>query len=383
MQREKLLMTPGPTMVPPSVLETMSRQMIHHRTKEFRSIFKELNENLKYIFRTDNHVLTFSSSGTGAMESAIVNLFSPGDKVIVASVGVFGDRFAKIAETFGLQVDKITVEWGKAVDSKLIKQKLDEDKENEIRAVIVTHNETSTGVTNDIESIGSIVSKTEKLFIIDAISSIGGLDVQTDKWGIDVVIGSSQKALMTPPGLAFVSLSPKAWEIHSNSKLPKFFWNYSSYKKGLEQELPDAPYTPAASLMIAQNEALRLIKNEGLQSVFERHKRLALAAQAGVRALGLELFADQAVSSYIITAVKAPKDVDIENVRKVMNLKYDIMVAGGQQHLKGKMLRIGHCGYVDSFSLIKTFTALEYALKENGYPIELGAGVTAVEKALY
>lgn len=383
MQMQKLLMTPGPTMVPSSVLETMGRQLIHHRTKEFSNIFKELNENLKYIFQTHNHVLTFSSSGTGAMESTIANLFSVGDKVIVASIGVFGDRFAKIADAYGLEVDKISVEWGKAVDPQIIKQKLEEDKDDQIKAVIVTHNETSTGVTNDIEAIASIVSATNKLFIIDAISSIGGLDIQTDKWGIDVVIGSSQKAMMTPPGLAFVSISSKAWKAHESSKLPKFYWNYSAYKKSLEQDPPTTPYTPAISLIIAQNQAINLIREEGLQSVFERHRKLALATQEGAKALGLELLPDNPVSSYIITAIKAPERVDIENVRKIMNLKYDIMVTGGQQHLKGKIIRIGHCGYVDKFNLIKTFSALEYALKESGYPAELGTGVTTVEKALY
>ena len=373
MQKPKLLMTPGPTMIPPSVLEVMGRQIIHHRTTEFRNIFAELNDNLKFVFQTKNHVLTLCSSGTGAMESAIANLFSAGDKVIVASIGVFGDRFAKIAEAYGLVVEKISVEWGQAVEPNIIKQKLDEDAQDQIKAVIITHNETSTGVTNDIETIGKIVSKTNKLFIVDAISSIGGLNIQTDDWGIDVVVGGSQKALMTPPGLAYVSLSPKAWEAHKHSKLPKFYWNYSAYRKGLEaDQLPDAPFTPAISLMMAQNQAIKLIKEEGLQNVFGRHKKLALAAQAGAKALGLRLFPDQSISSYIITAIRAPEGVDIENVRKTMNKEYDIMAAGGQQHLKGQIIRIGHCGYVDEFDLIKAFAAFEYALKENGYQVESG-----------
>ncbi len=382
MSGEKLLMTPGPTMVPPEVLEVMGRQLVHHRTKEFRSAFKQLNENLKYIFQTQNHILVFSASGTGAMESVIANLFSEGDKVLVASTGVFGERFAKIAEAFGLQVDRIPVEWGKAVDPGEIEQKLKEDSRNEIRAVIVTHNETSTGVTNDIESIGKIVSQTDRLFIIDAISSIGGLDIQTDNWGIDVVVGASQKALMTPPGLAFASMSEKAWEAHKGSRLPKFYWNYSSYRKGLEQDLPDTPFTPSIALMLAQNQAINLIRDEGLSNVFNRHKRLALATQAGTEALGLELFADRHVSSYIITAVKAPQGVDIEKVRKLMNEKFDIMVAGGQQHLKGSIIRIGHCGYVKECDLTRTFTAFEHALKESGYSLKVGTGVEAVKECL-
>jgi len=382
MNKDKLLMTPGPTMIPPSVLSKLGSQIIHHRTKEFCSILSEYNQNLKYVFQTNNHVLTFASSGTGAMESAIANLFSVGDKVIVVSIGNFGDRFAKIAQAFGLEVDKIAVEWGKAVEPLEIENRLSQDKDDKIRAVIVTHNETSTGVSNDIETIAKIVSKTNKLFIIDAISSVGGLDIQTDKWGIDVVIGSSQKALMTPPGLAFVSVSEKAWEAHKNSKLPKFYWNYSAYKKALELDPPDMPYTPAVSLIIAQNEALKLIKDEGLENVFARHKKLALAAQAGVEALKMELLPDKSISSYIVTAIKAPEGIDIENVRKIMNTKYNIMVTGGQQHLKGKILRIGHCGFVDKFDLIKAFTALEYALKECGYVFELGKGVSAVEGEL-
>jgi len=382
MKKDKLLMTPGPTMIPPSVLAKLGTQIIHHRTKEFCAILSELNQNLKYVFQTKNHVLTFASSGTGAMESAIANLFSAGDKVIVASIGNFGDRFAKIAEAFGLDVDKIAVEWGKAVDPSVIESRLNQDKEDKIKAVIVTHNETSTGVSNDIEKIAKIVSKTNKLFIVDAISSIGGLEIQTDKWGIDIVIGSSQKALMTPPGLAFVSVSEKAWEAHKNSKLPKFYWNYSAYKKALELDTPDMPYTPAVSLIIAQNEAINLIKEEGLENVFARHKKLAMATQAGVEALGIELLPDKSVSSYIITAIKAPEGIDVENVRKIMNTKYDIMVTGGQQHLKGKILRIGHCGFVDKFDLIKAFVALEFALKECGYAVEIGKGVSAVEKAL-
>ncbi|MGE5327912.1 MAG: pyridoxal-phosphate-dependent aminotransferase family protein [Deltaproteobacteria bacterium] len=382
MKKDKLLMTPGPTMIPPTVLAKLGNQIIHHRTKEFCAILSEFNQNLKYVFQTNNHVITLASSGTGGMESAIANLFSAGDKVIVASIGNFGDRFAKIAEAFGLEVDKISVEWGKAVEPTEIESKLEQDKEGRIKAVIVTHNETSTGVSNDIEAIAKIVSKTNKLFIVDAISSVGGLDIQTDNWGIDVVIGSSQKALMTPPGLAFVSISDKAWEAHKSSKLPKFYWNYSAYKKALELDPPDMPYTPAVSLIIAQNEALKLIKDEGLENVFNRHKGLALAAQAGVEALGMELLPDKSVSSYIITAIKAPEGIDIESVRKIMNTKYDIMVTGGQQHLKGKILRIGHCGFVDGFDLIKAFTALEYALKECGYFFELGRGVSAVERAI-
>ena len=380
MEKEKLLMTPGPTMIPARVLEVMRRQIIHHRTKEFEVVYDGLEEDLKFVFQTKNMVLMFSSSGTGAMESAVVNLFSPGDKVLAISIGAFGDRFAEIAQAFGLNVNKLAVNWGEAVDVSKVKEILDSDKE--IKAVLMTHNETSTGVTNDIEAVGKLIKGTDKLLVVDAISSLGGLDLQMDNWGIDVVVTGSQKALMAPPGLGYVALSDKAWEAVNASKLPKFYWDYKKYRKGLLKEGENPPYTPAISLLMAQAEALKMIKEEGLQEVFARHKKLALATQAGVADLGLELFAKQDVSSYIITAVKAPEGIDIGKVIKTMNLKHDIMITGGQKHLKGKIFRIGHCGYTDSLDLIKTFAALEYSLAEAGYKVEMGASVGAVQKAL-
>jgi len=381
MHKDKLLMTPGPTMIPPRVLEIMGRQIIHHRTDDFASTFDGMQEDLKYVFQTKNTVLTFASSGTGAMESAIVNMFSPGDKVLAISIGAFGDRFADIAKIFGLDVVKLSVEWGKAVDVQQVKDILDKDINNEIKAVIMTHNETSTGVTNDVEAVGKLVKNTDRLLIVDAISSLGGLDLQTDNWGVDVVVTGSQKALMGPPGLAFVSVSDKAWEAYKKSKLPKFYWDYMKYKKGITKELSEnPPYTPAVTLIMGQAEALKMIREEGLENVYERHRRLALATQAGIKALGLELFAAQDVSSYIITAVKAPEGIEIGKVIKTLNHKYDIMITGGQKHLKGKIFRIGHCGFVDIFDLIKTFSALEFSLIEAGYKVDMGVSVSAVQK---
>jgi aspartate aminotransferase-like enzyme len=382
MEREKLLMTPGPTMVPPRVLEIMRRQIIHHRTKEFETIYDGLEEDLKFVFQTKNIVLMFSSSGTGAMESAVVNLFSPGDKVLAISIGAFGDRFADIASTFGLNVQKLAVNWGEAVNVQQVKDILDADVNNEIKAILMTHNETSTGVTNDVEAIGKLTKNTERLLVVDAISSLGGLDLQMDNWGIDVIVTGSQKALMCPPGLAYVAVSDKAWDAVAKSKLPKFYWDYKKYKNGLLKLSENPPYTPAINLLMAQAEALKMIKEEGLESVFAKHKKLALATQAGIKALGLELFAKQDVSSYIITAIKAPENIEIGKVIKTMNLKHDIMITGGQKHLKGKIFRIGHCGYTFDLDLIKTFAALESSLSENGYKVDMGTAVGAVQKAL-
>ncbi|PYG87313.1 aspartate aminotransferase-like enzyme [Ruminiclostridium sufflavum DSM 19573] len=382
MEKEKLLMTPGPTMIPPRVLEVMRRQIIHHRTKEFEAIFDGLEEDLRFVFQTKNPVLVLASSGTGAMESAVVNLFSPGDKVLAVSIGNFGDRFAEIAAAYGLRVQKLAVKWGEAVNIADVRKILDEDANNEIKAVLVTHNETSTGVTNDIEAIGKLTKDTERLLVVDAISSLGGLELKMDEWGLDVVVTGSQKALMAPPGLAYVGISDKGWKAVENSKLPKFYWDYKKYKKGLMKAGENPPYTPAITIMTAQAEALKMIKEEGLENVYARHKKLALATQAGIRALGLELLPEQEVSSYIITAVKAPEGIDIAKVIKTLNLKYDIMITGGQKDLKGKIFRIGHCGYTDGLDLIKTFAALEYALSEAGSRVEMGAAVGAVQKAL-
>ncbi|MDD3839789.1 MAG: alanine--glyoxylate aminotransferase family protein [Clostridia bacterium] len=383
MEREKLLMTPGPTMVPTRVLQAMSKQIIHHRTKEFSEIFKNLSQNIKKVFHTENPVITLASSGTGAMESSIVNLFNPGDKILVASIGVFGDRYATIAERFGLKVDNLKITWGECVDPQLIKEKLEQNKDDQYRGVIVTHNETSTGVVNDVEEIGSILKQYEEvLFIVDAVSSMGGAKILTDEWGIDVVVTGSQKALMTPPGLAFASVSKKAMEAVEKSTLPKYYWDYKDAVNRLGKENPDTPYTPAVSLIIGANVAVNMLLEEGLENIYQRHNKLALATREAVKALGLELVTKEECASPLITSIKAPEGVDIEEVRKIMNVKYDIMIAGGQKHLKGKIFRIGHMGYVDKFDLMRTIAALEYSLLEKGYNMELGQGLAAAQKIL-
>ncbi len=380
MQREKLLMTPGPTMIPHRVRETMARQIIHHRTKEFEHYFEKMNEGLKKVFQTQNPVLTLVSSGTCGMEAAVVNSFSPDDKVLVASTGVFGDRFVKIASRFGLDVKVISVPWGHGVDPKEIEDFLNGPDGKDVKGVLVTHNETSTGVANDLEKIGMVLKDRDCLFIVDAISSMGGMEVKTDEWGIDIAVAGSQKAFMLPPGLAFVSVSEKAWKAIEKSKLPKFYYDFLAYRKSLNNKT--TPYTTAASLVIAASEAIEMMLEEGLENIFARHKNLGEACRAAVKAIGLQLFADENFASDLITAIKAPEGIDIEQVRKTMNLQYDIMIAGGQQNLKGKIIRIGHMGYVDGFDLIRTLVALELSLSKAGYPVELGTAVSAALKVL-
>lgn len=376
-------MTPGPTMLPPEVLEVMRRQIIHHRTADFEKTWDELHENLKCVFKTKQHVMTMASSGTGAMEAAVVNLFSPGDKVLAVSIGAFGDRFADIASTFGLEVIKLSVEWGKSVNIRDIREILADDINKEIKGILITHNETSTGVSNDIEAVAALTKDTERLLAVDAISSMGGLEFKMDEWGVDCVVTGSQKALMAPPGLSFIALSEKGWSACEKSKMPRFYWDLRKYRKGLEKISENPPYTPAITAVLAQAEALKLMLEEGLDNVYARHKKFALAVQKGIKALGLELFPDEEVSSYIVTAVKAPEGVEIGKVIKMLNNRFDIMIAGGQKHLKGKIFRIGHCGYVNEFDIIKTFAALEQSLAAAGFAFEQGAGVKAVQAALF
>ena len=348
--------------------------MIHHRTPEYSEIFKKLNENLKNVFQTKNHVITFPSSGTGALEASVVNFFSPGDKVLCVSIGLFGDRVATIAKNFGLNVDKLSVTWGEAVEPKVVAEALEKE---DYKGLFITHNETSTGATNDIESIGKITREKDVLILVDAISSLGGIDLQTDNWGIDVVVTGSQKALMAPPGLSFMSVSDKAWEAAEKSTMPKFYWNVLKARESLEKPEPQNPYTPAVSLIRAANKALELILEEGLEEVFNRHKKMANATQRAVEAMGLEFFTAPNARSYVITSIAMPDGIDGDKVRKIMSQKYGIMVAGGQKDLKGKIIRIGHMGYVHYGDIIQTITALERAMLEVGYPIEIGVGVKA------
>jgi len=379
---EKLLMTPGPTMIPTRVLEIMRRQIIHHRTANYEKSFDELCENLKTVFCTNNIVMTMASSGTGAMEAAVVNLFSPGDAVLSVTIGVFGDRFTDIARAYGLDVRVLASEWGKPAEPCAIKEILDNDTEHRIKGVLIAQNETSTGVTNNIEAVAKLTKDTDRLLVVDAISSLGALELKMDEWGVDAVVTCSQKALMNAPGLGFIALSDKAWAACERSGLPKYYWDLKKYRDGVLKLSENPPYTPSITLVLAQNEAVKMLLEEGLENVYARHKKYALATQAGVAALGLKLLPEQQYSSYIITAIRPPDGVNIGAVIKDMNVSYDVMVVGGQKGLRGKLLRIGHCGYFNRFDLMKAFSALELALTDAGYAVEPGVSIAAVQKFL-
>ncbi len=376
-EMKNYLLTPGPTPVPPESLTAMARPMIHHRTPQFQAILKETEEDLKYVFETKDPVLIFAASGTGAMEGTVCNLLSPGDKAIVVRAGKFGERWGELCTAYGIEFIPVDVEWGKAVEPQEIKKIL--DKESKIKAVYVTLCETSTGTATDIRKIAAITKDTQAVLVVDAISALGAVPLKTDEWGIDVVVSGSQKGLMIPPGLAFVSLNEKAWKLAEVSKLPKYYFNFKAYKKSIEKN--DTPYTSAVNLIIGLNEALRIIRRDGLANVIARHKKHAQAVRSACNALGLELFAPDAYSD-AVTSVKVPEGIDGAKLVKTMRDKYGVAIAGGQAQLKGKIFRIATMGYITAADLKIGIETLETALAESGYKFEKGAGVKALEKGL-
>jgi aspartate aminotransferase-like enzyme len=374
---KKFLMTPGPTQIPSEVLLATARPIIHHRTSAYSEIFARVNDNLKFVYQTQNEVISFASSGTGAMESCVVNLCSPGDKVLIAACGKFGERWRDLSEVYGLDYDYREYEWGTPVVPADIEQALAADPG--IKAVFVTHSETSTGVVNDMEAIGAAVAGSDAVLVSDSISGMGSAEIKTDAWGIDVVVSGSQKALMIPPGLAFVSVSAKAWALVEQSKLPKYYFDWNKARKALAQDQPTTAFTPAVSLMVGLDTALTMIRAEGLENLFKRHIILGRACRAAIKGMGLELFSPDDDRCSSVTSIRVPEGIDDGKLRTLTRDKYGVQLAGGQGHIKGKIIRIGHCGYYNYTDIIVAITALELALKELGHPVELGSGVALAQ----
>ncbi|HEY9822414.1 MAG TPA: alanine--glyoxylate aminotransferase family protein [Candidatus Sericytochromatia bacterium] len=379
MDDKLMLMIPGPTPVPEQVLLALSKHPIGHRSGEFSEIMGEVTQNLKWLHQTQNDVLVLTVSGTGAMEAGIINFLSPGDRVLVGCNGKFGDRWALMSAAFGLEVDKITADWGKPLDTEQFREKLAADTEKKIKAVIITHSETSTGVLNDLETINRHVKEHgAALMIVDAVTSLGAVNIPIDAWGIDVVASGSQKGYMIPPGLGFVSVSSKAWEAYKTAKLPRFYLDLGAYKKAAAKN--SNPFTPPVNLVLALQVALRMMQKEGLESIFARHQRLMRATRDAVKALSLPLFAPDEAASPAITAV-APVSVESEQIRSVMKKRFDIALAGGQDDFKGKIFRIGHLGFVSDRDILAAIGALEATLWELGYESMIpGAGVAAAAR---
>lgn len=354
------LRIPGPTPVPPAVLEAGARPMINHRGPEFGALILDITARLKRFFQTENDVLILTASGTGGMEAAIVNTLSPGDRVLAVSVGAFGDRFAHIARTYGADIVKLDFPWGTAADPDQIAAQLAEYPA--IKAVLVTHNETSTGVTNDLASISEVVRHYGRMLIVDAISSIGALPLPVDKWGCDVVVTGSQKSWMIPPGLAMVSVSKAAWEACARATMPRFYFDFAAAKSSLDKG--QTPFTPAVSLFFALAEALNMIEAEGLDNVVQRHRRIGEHTRRGVKALDLALLADERCASNVVTAVKVPEGVQCKDLLRKMREELGVVLAGGQGALAEKIFRIGHIGFVTEADIDDALRSLQTVLGE-------------------
>jgi len=341
----------------------MARQMINHRGGEFGQILHKVTANLKQLFQTKGDVFLLTSSGTGGLEAAIVNTLSPADKVLSVSIGFFGERFGTIAQQFGAEVVPLRFEWGKAADADAVRQAL--KTEPKIKAVLVTHNETSTGVTNDLASISSAVKEFDKLLLVDAISSLGSIDLPVDDWHCDVTVTASQKGWMAPPGLAMVSVSPEAWQAQAKAKMPRYYWDFTQAKSYLEKG--QTPWTPAISTVFALFVSLEMMLKEGLPNIIARHARVGKAARAGVKSLGLSLFADENYASNTVTAVTSSDGLDTKKMLKILREEHQVMLSGGQQRLDGKIFRIGHLGWVTESDIEIVISALKVVLPQAGF----------------
>jgi aspartate aminotransferase-like enzyme len=375
--QKKYLLAPGPTPVPPEALLAMAMPIIHHRAPDFVPVLDSAKKGLQWLYQTKNDVLILCSTGTGGMVGSVNNFLTPGDEVLVVNGGKFGERWTKICQAYGMKVTELVVEWGHAVKPEQVEEAL--KKNAKIKAVFVQYTETSTGVNHDIKTLAGIVKKTDALFVVDAISALVAHDIRTDEWGIDVLIGGSQKGVMLPPGLAFVSVSDKAWKMADAAKTPKFYFNFKKERDNLAKNQTN--FTSAVTLIIGLNSCIKMLQDEGLENVFKRHERLAKATRAAAAALNLALYPKEN-PSLSLTAIEAPAGVDGQAIYKDLRVKYGITGAGGQDKLKGKIFRIAHLGYADTFDVITAVAGIEMVLKGLGHPVKLGSGVAAAQEIL-
>lgn len=377
MKDKTFLMIPGPTPVPESVMLEIAKHPIGHRSSEFSSILEEVYANLKYVFQTENDVFMFTSSGTGAMCAALENLVNEGDKVLSLVIGNFGNRWAKIAESRGANVEKIEVEAGNVIAPEVLRKRLEEDANKEIKIVTLTHSETSTGAANDVKTLCSIIKEHGALSVVDGVTSVCAMPCKPDEWGIDVLVSGSQKGFMVPPGLAFLTANEKAWKVYEQCKHPGFYFDWAAHRKSVRAN--STPFTPAVNIIAGLNVALKMIKEEGIDNMNARHKRHSMALRAAIRALNLELLVpEDSNASWSITSILPPEGISIPDIRKTMKEDYDIVVANGQNQLKDKIFRMGTLGFVCDRDLIASIGALESTLLKLGHKFDLGAGVKAL-----
>jgi aspartate aminotransferase-like enzyme len=375
---KRYLLAPGPTPVPSEVLLSMAAPIIHHRSPDFLPVLDAAKKGLQWLYQTKNDVLILCSTGTGGMVGTVNNFFSKDDKVLVINGGKFGERWTKICQAYGLNVEELTIEWGYAVKPEEVEKRLKTTKD--IKGVFVQASETSTGVYHDIQALGSLIKQyPDTLFIVDAISALVAHDLRTDEWGIDIMIGGSQKGVMLPPGIAFVSVSEKAWVKAATSTLPKFYFNFRKERENLAKNQTN--FTSPVTLIIGLNESLKMLQAEGLDKVFKRHAWLANATRKAVQAIGLDLYPKESPSNSV-TAIAAPPGIDGQAVYKNLREKYGITAAGGQDKAKGKVFRIAHLGYADRFDVITAIAGIEMVLKGMGYTVKLGSGVAVAQELL-
>ena len=380
MYRPQNLRIPGPTFVPQTVLNATARPMINHRGPEFAALMAGLTRALQDYLNTQNDVLLVTASGSGGMEAAIANTLSSGDKVLLFVNGAFGEKFAAICKAYGVDARRIDVPWGRAVEPDLVRDELAREKAKDgAKAVLITHNETSTGVLNPLKEISEVVRESGRLLIVDSISGAGGVELLVDDWGLDVVVSASQKAWGAPPGVAIVTMSEKAWKAYERSNLPKSYFDLQGYKAALEKGA--TPATPAVSVFIGLQESLRLMAEEGQAAIIKRHRDLAHATRRGLQALNLAVFGDERYASPCVTAFRMPARVDARNLIRILRDDYDTAVGGGQGRLEGQIARVGHMGFVTLQDIVAFFGALEPALKDLNQPVEPGQSISAVLRA--
>ncbi len=368
------LRIPGPTPLPERVVRSMARPMIDHRGPEFATILAEITAGAKRVFKTENDLLLLTSSGTGGLESAVANLVSPGDEVVVALCGNFGERFAALAAAYGADVVRLEFEWGQPVDPDDLSVVL--GRHPKARLLLLTHNETSTGLTNPLRELAHAGRNADRIVVVDGVSSISSIAIETDAWGIDVAVSGSQKGWMAPPGFALVSVSERAWAQQAKARSPRFYFDWKEAKAWAEKGM--TPFTPAVPVAFAMQEGLRMLEEEGLENVYQRHARLARATQAGLEALGFQLFARDGYRSHTVTSALPPSGLDVSALRKLLDARYGVVIAGGQGKMTGKMVRIGHLGAVAEGDVVQVIWAVEQALEELDIAPADGRGVAAV-----
>jgi aspartate aminotransferase-like enzyme len=374
---KQYLMTAGPTPIPPAVSNAMAEPMLYHRAPAFIEVYARCLDRLKSVFQTENDVLVFAASGSGAMESAVANLTRPGEPALVASCGKFGERWAELSQAFGAEVVHHDAGWGNRVEPDDLQRLLAENES--IKVVFTTLSETSTGVVNDVQALTEVAHGAGALIAVDAVSGLGAVPIPQDEWGVDVVVSGSQKALMCPPGLAFAGVNDAALAHAEESPGRRTYFDWGLTAKGQRKDPPDSPFTPAVTLFLGLDVALGLIEEEGLEQVFERHRVLGRAARAATGALGLELFGPEDDNANVVTAIKLPDSIDGAKVPKLMRDRFGVTIAGGQGQLKGRIARIAHCGYFGAFDILTTFSAFEMTLRELGLDVDLGTGVGAAQ----